>query len=109
MLPLVLWLGDLESPWPNAAAGLELALGRALESRRSLYEDFAGMLSRCEENVFESDDGRREKRRDDFPPVSPDVLVFLREKPKERRLESVLWRGAAMLSLGIGPAIEVGG
>lgn len=109
MLPVVLWLGDLESCCPKAAAALELALGLALESRRSLYADFAGILSLCEEKVLESEDGRSEKRREDFPPVSPDVLVFLREKPKERRPESVLWRGAAMLSLGIGPGIEVGG
>lgn len=66
------------------------------------------MLSLCEEKVFEREDGRREKRRDLF--VSPELLVFLREKPKEvRRLESVLCRGALMLSLEIGPAMDVGG
>jgi hypothetical protein len=67
------------------------------------------MLSLCEENVLESEEGRSEKRRDDFPPASLDVLVFLREKPKDRRLESVLCRGAAMGSFDIGPAMEVGG
>lgn len=72
--------------------GRELARGRALEPRRSLY-GWVGMLSRCEENVFESEDGRREKRREPFP-VSPELPVFFLEKPKEvRRLESVLCLG----------------
>ena len=67
------------------------------------------MLSRWEEKVFERDEGRRENRREDFP-VSPELLVFLLEKPKDvRRLDSVLCLGAAMASFDIGPAMEVGG
>lgn len=69
---------------------------------------FAGILSRWDEKVFDSEDGRSENLRDDF--VSPELPVFLREKPNEvRRLDSVLCRGAAVGSLGMGPAIDVGG
>jgi hypothetical protein len=108
-VPVVLWLGDLESPRPKANPPFELARGRALESRRSLYVDLAGKLSRPEPNVLERPDGRREKRREGFPPASPELLVFLREKPNERRLDSVLFLGWAMASFDIGPAMEVGG
>ena len=66
------------------------------------------MLSRWDEKVLDSEDGRSENRRDDL--VSPELLVLLREKPKEvRRLDSVLCLGAATTSLGMGPAIDVGG
>jgi hypothetical protein len=95
-------------PRPNAMPDFEVARGRALEPRRSC-EDVAGMLSRCEENVFEREEGRSEKRREDLP-VSP-LELFLREKPKDvRRLDSVLGRGPVVVgSFDIGPAIDVGG
>lgn len=87
--------------------GRDPARGRALEVRRSIC-DVAGMLSRWEENVFDSDEGRSENLRDGLP--SPEWLVFLREKPNDvRRLESVLCRGADTASFDIGPGIEVGG
>jgi hypothetical protein len=91
------------------APGRELARGRALEPRRSC----AGKLSRCDEKVFERDEGRSEKRREGLP-LSPELpVVFFLENPKDvRRLESVLCLGCdvvATLSLDMGPAIEVGG
>ena len=68
------------------------------------------MLSRCEENVLERDEGMREKRRDLVVSPEPELLVFRLEKPKEvRRLDSVLCRGAEMVSLDIGPAMDVRG
>jgi hypothetical protein len=62
------------------------------------------------ENVFESEDGRSEKRRD-FP-LSPLLAVFFLENPKEvRRLDSMLGLApdVVMVSLDMGPAMEVGG
>jgi hypothetical protein len=106
MLPVVLWLGERESPRPNAIAGLELARGRALDPLRSVGEDLAAMLSRCEK-VLESEDGRREKRRDGLL-VSLELFVFLRVNPKERRPESLDCLEVDMASFDIGAAMEVG-
>jgi hypothetical protein len=94
--------------------GRELARGRDLDARRSGAAG-DGALSR-DVKVRDKDEGIREKRREGFVP-SPLLLLllllFFLEKPKEvRRLDSILGLGpvaALMLSLDMGPVIEVGG
>jgi hypothetical protein len=67
------------------------------------------MLSLCDPNVFDREDGRRENLREVLVPSS----VFLREKLNEgRRLESVLGLGPedpTELSFDMEAGIEVGG